>query len=244
LVAQEESVSEGSDSEEGSDDDDGSDEGSYSEDDSEYDGEENEEERELKELVNNLPANLRQQVLKKEAAARRRKAGEAVEESDEGDSDAEDSGDEEEGWGRKKKTYWEGDTADLEIGQDMDDAIEEEAAAQDLQKQKVKRMKASDFMEEFAASGSEESASDSGSDDDDSVEQWGAKKGLTERGAASTVGNLAQVSLGQDEVESDREVLHLYSPVLHAHLFAVLCLSSSCPSYLWTRYRLKRRSRS
>ncbi len=32
-------------------------------------------------------------------------------------------------WGRKKKTYYSRDTADLEIGQDMDDAIEEEAAA-------------------------------------------------------------------------------------------------------------------
>jgi hypothetical protein len=30
-------------------------------------------------------------------------------------------------WG-KKKTYWSGDTADLEIGQDIEDAIDEENA--------------------------------------------------------------------------------------------------------------------
>jgi hypothetical protein len=34
-------------------------------------------------------------------------------------------------WG-KKKTYWNGDTADLEIGQAMEDAEEEEAAAKVL----------------------------------------------------------------------------------------------------------------
>ena len=82
----------------------------------------------MKELVSNLPAHLRQQVLKKEAAAKRRRAGEDVPESEE--EDEEDSEEEEEGWGRKKKTYWEGDTADLEIGQEMEDAMDEEEAAE------------------------------------------------------------------------------------------------------------------
>lgn len=35
----------------------------------------------------------------------------------------------EQGWGKKKSTYWSGDTADLEIGQDVEDAEEEEEAA-------------------------------------------------------------------------------------------------------------------
>lgn len=154
----------------------------------------------------NLPAHLRQQVLKKEAAARRRKAGETVEESDDNSDLGESGGEEEEaGWGRKKKTYWEGDTADLEIGQEMEDALEEEEAVQDLFKEKSKRMKASDFMDEFedSGSGSEDDSSDSG--DDSSVEKWGSKKGLSGKGGAATVGNLAQVSLGQDDVESDDE---------------------------------------
>ena len=36
---------------------------------------------------------------------------------------------EKEGWG-KKKAYWSGDTADLEIGQDVQDAEDEEDAAE------------------------------------------------------------------------------------------------------------------
>lgn len=36
---------------------------------------------------------------------------------------------EKEGWG-KKKAYWSGDTADLEIGQDVQDAEDEEEAAE------------------------------------------------------------------------------------------------------------------
>ena len=48
-------------------------------------------------------------------------------------SDDEDGDDDEEenpssSWG-KKKAYWSGDTADLEIGQDVQDAEDEEEAA-------------------------------------------------------------------------------------------------------------------
>lgn len=49
------------------------------------------------------------------------------------DSESEDEEDQDVGnsssWG-KKSTYWTGDTADLEIGQDIEDAEEEEAAAE------------------------------------------------------------------------------------------------------------------
>ena len=45
--------------------------------------------------------------------------------SDEDDDEEE----QEEGWG-KKKAYWSGDTADLEIGQDVQDAEDEEEAAE------------------------------------------------------------------------------------------------------------------
>ena len=44
------------------------------------------------------------------------------------ESDADDEEDETSGWG-KKKNYWSGDTADLELGQDMQDAEDEEEAA-------------------------------------------------------------------------------------------------------------------
>lgn len=44
-------------------------------------------------------------------------------------SDEESEEEKEEGWG-KKKAYWSGDTADLEIGQDVQDAEDEEEAAE------------------------------------------------------------------------------------------------------------------
>ena len=44
-------------------------------------------------------------------------------------SDDEEENEQEEGWG-KKKAYWSGDTADLEIGQDVQDAEDEEEAAE------------------------------------------------------------------------------------------------------------------
>jgi hypothetical protein len=44
------------------------------------------------------------------------------------DEDVGDGSDDNDAWG-KKKSYYEGDTADLEIGQDFDDAEDEEEAA-------------------------------------------------------------------------------------------------------------------
>lgn len=43
----------------------------------------------------------------------------------ESETEEADAGD----WGKKKNTYWSGDTADLEIGQEIQDAEDEEAAA-------------------------------------------------------------------------------------------------------------------
>lgn len=160
--------------------------------------------------MSNLPTNLRQGVLKREAIAKQRKAGVQVDSEEESEDDEDE--DQEESWGRKASTYRGGDTADLEIGQDMDDALEEEAGALEQHRKKTKRMKASDFMEDFEASGSEEeSESESESSSDDSEINVGtqAKGGKAKKGKGSksrgdaTVGDLAQVSLGQDEVSDD-----------------------------------------
>lgn len=158
--------------------------------------------------MDNLPTKLRQQIRKKAENDKRRKAGMEVESEE--DSEEEES-EQEEGWGKKKKTYWQGDTADLEIGQEMDDAIEEEEAVKDLHREKVKRMKASDFMDEFAASDGDDSSSDdsSGSDSDSSgpVTKGGKGKATgktkSSKRADAVVGDLAQVSLGQDDLASD-----------------------------------------
>lgn len=49
-------------------------------------------------------------------------------------------------WGKKKSLYYHGDTADLEIGQEEDDAFLEEEAAQEIQKSRFEEMDEDDFI--------------------------------------------------------------------------------------------------
>ena len=49
-------------------------------------------------------------------------------------------------WGRRKAGYWGGDTADLEIGQDQEDAFLEEEAAKQVQAARYEQMDEHDFM--------------------------------------------------------------------------------------------------
>lgn len=101
----------------------------------------------LKDLVNNLAPEMRQRVLNQQ--------GQSASEDEDDDEDEDD----EPGtvaWGRKKKTYYSGDTADLEIGQDVDDALEEEEAAKDLYKSKLRRMTEKDFLGEDSDDNEEE----------------------------------------------------------------------------------------
>jgi len=48
-------------------------------------------------------------------------------------------------WGQKKKNYYHGDTADLELGQEMEDAELEEEAGREVLKARLQRMEESDF---------------------------------------------------------------------------------------------------
>merc|ERR1712127_380706 len=49
-------------------------------------------------------------------------------------------------WGKRSKDYYHGDTADLEIGQDFDDAKVEEEAGREIQQLRYERMDDEDFM--------------------------------------------------------------------------------------------------
>lgn len=49
-------------------------------------------------------------------------------------------------WGSKKHSYYHGDTADLEIGQDEDDALLEEEAGKEVQLARLEDMEEDDFM--------------------------------------------------------------------------------------------------
>jgi U3 small nucleolar RNA-associated protein 3 len=73
-------------------------------------------------------------------------------ESSDAASDNDDSSVEEEeetnvfNWGSKKHAYYHGDTADLEIGQDEDDALLEEEAGKEVQLARLEEMEEDDFM--------------------------------------------------------------------------------------------------
>ena len=60
-------------------------------------------------------------------------------------------------WGKRKALYYHGDTADLEIGQDQDDAFLEEEAAKEIQAARFEEMS----EEDFALSDAEKSDDDS-----------------------------------------------------------------------------------
>jgi len=70
---------------------------------------------------------------------------------DDSDDDDDDDDDDEEiedvrDWGKRKASYYHGDTADLELGQDEDDAFVEEEAAKEVLAARYKEMEEEDFM--------------------------------------------------------------------------------------------------
>lgn len=78
--------------------------------------------------------------------------GELSSDDDDGEVSFSSSDDEEEedlqdvrNWGRNKKAYYHGDTADLEIGQEIDDAYLEEEAAKEVQRARYEEMSDNDF---------------------------------------------------------------------------------------------------
>ncbi len=91
-----------------------------------------------------------------------------------GDSMSEESEDDEQNssWGNKKSVYWSGDTADLEIGQDVKDAEDEEVAAQELFQSQISRRHESDDID-LMDSGDYQEDWDDGSGADTSALQPG-----------------------------------------------------------------------
>lgn len=78
--------------------------------------------------------------------------GTSDEDDDNSDSDDDDEEDynmkqgDPRNWGKKKSLYYHGDTADLEIGQEEDDAFLEEEAAKEIQATRFGDMKEDDFV--------------------------------------------------------------------------------------------------
>ena len=137
---------------------------------------------ELKRLVNDLPSALKQKVLMGQKII----TGESDADSDDdvaadaklsritnADAAAALVGN----WG-KKKHYWAGDTADLEIGQDMQDALDEEEAANELQENRLRAMDLQDY------------GSSSSSDSDSEREEAAPKKKSVDRLGTTVLGKI------------------------------------------------------
>lgn len=77
---------------------------------------------------------------------REAKPAEKEENSSSSDDDEMEEPEDPRDWGRNRKAYYHGDTADLEIGQDEDDAFLEEEAAKQVQAKRYDEMAEEDFM--------------------------------------------------------------------------------------------------
>ena len=141
----------------------------------------------MKNLLENLPLEARNKIL----------SGKKITQEDYSDDIGEDgdSEDEDEGWGRKKSNYYSGDTADLEIGQDVQDAEDEEEAVKDLHKQTMKKMKDSDFYDNL-------SSDDDSDDDSDDNDGEVTLKNKMKSGRRKTKG-------GNDELQSELQTIAL-----------------------------------
>lgn len=151
-------------------------------------------EDELKALVNKLPSQMKRKVL----------SGNTEISDDEGEED-DDRKRRDDSWGKKKAVYYTGDTADLEIGQDMADAEEEEEAAKELYKEKQSRLTDADFYD-----GDEiEDASEDDNAEEPTLEkilkQSKDKNSVSNKGGDGFTGRLEFVSLRKSIVQ-DGEV--------------------------------------
>jgi U3 small nucleolar RNA-associated protein 3 len=129
---------------------------------------------------------------------------ESDEEQEMVDSDVEDeaaplsSSDEEEDevqenirdWGRKKSAYYNGDTADLEIGQGQEDAILEEQAAKQVQAARFQNMTEEDFLL---------------SDSDDQADGADEHAEMQERGLIASRTDLSKLSAKEKSKLLDRK---------------------------------------
>ena len=186
------------------DDDEGEDDEDEDEDeedgDDEDDDDDDDEENELKNLVNRLDPKLRQKVM----------MGVKGQAADSDDEEEEDGTGKSSSWG-KKKAYWDGDTADLEIGQDVQDAEDEEEAAEELQRQKLDRMQESDYFEDFGDNQNNLDDKDDDADDDDAIRSSSsANRGQPKRaGKDRLMGELEQLALGEDDGSGSIQVEQL-----------------------------------
>ena len=144
--------------------------------------------------MESLPPALRQKVLMGGA-----RPGDSEEEDN--DEDDEDAG--QAGWGRKS-SYRGGDTADLEIGQDVQDAEDEEEAGLELLRGRLQGMKEQDFFPDLGSDDDDDGEDSDEDEDEDGPVKFSAPS-RSRGGAGSSggaLGALEAVVLGASQVRS------------------------------------------
>ena len=89
-------------------------------------------------------------------------------------------------WGSKKSAYYHGDTADLEIGQDEEDAELEEEAGREVVKARLETMDEGDFLLDDNDEDDSEDDGSSGSEDESDKKKRGKKVSKKSAKSAST----------------------------------------------------------
>ena len=131
------------------------------------------------------------------------------------DNDEEDMEENVRDWGRRKSAYYHGDTADLEIGQDEEDAVLEEQAAKEVQKARYEEMSEDDFV----LSDAEEVTVGSAKDDD--IGRPGSLLAMASR-------NVSKLSLKEKQKLIDRQHPELLPLLSHfATMAEDLCRNTS-----------------
>lgn len=102
-------------------------------------------------------------------------------------------------WGSKKSAYYHGDTADLEIGQDEEDAELEEEAGREVVKARLETMDEGDFLLDDDEEGSEDDDSSSSEDESDKKKRGKkvSKKSAKSASTSSSVETLSALSDGR-----------------------------------------------
>lgn len=101
-------------------------------------------------------------------------------------------------WGSKKSAYYHGDTADLEIGQDEEDAELEEEAGREVVKARLETMDEGDFLLDDDDEDDSEDDGSSSSEDDSDEKRKGKKASKQSSKSASTSSGVETLSALSD----------------------------------------------
>ena len=130
-------------------------------------------------------------------ATLRRQPLQAIDDSDDSSTDSVDQLEESDllNWGKRKKDYYHGDTADLEIGQEVEDAELEEEGAKEILKARMENMTEDDFMLDNEEEDTEDEDVDTDVKSSGDIEMISAKMNFAKRRKLSTLSKREKMKL-------------------------------------------------